>query len=468
MATKIMIRYNSLIASMRVPRATQWIALALCSALAGCAADKYSFVRYGQTRDPHTHTYPATGDPLLTDRLALNYAASVASILRSKYQGARITREASSTAQIILAGLGGAGASAFGYSPSALAVIGLGGAGIPELQRIFGAKERAQVYQDAVRLIEEAEVDYLAHNQRPSDSDLTQNGVTLFQRVTASLHVVEKTLAGNLPSIEDMQKATERMTEAGAVLSEAGEPAFNLTPANGDPPMAKSDLAKFSGRRNPTVTVTGPQGAPKTDPNRQTNFSLTPDLARRSAALQRAFNNLTPDATRQILKDKGLTAPADATATQLQELLATRILTEIQYDPLPTSGAVDVLGAYRRSLKNEKSISRLEKIYKDLGITIPQVEPIDLQKRNKAIADAFENIPTDSAAMKKLLENNSAATPEILAGLILDSGGLKIINGSTAIRSLMRYRFQALNDLALTERLEKGLRGHKMPGFDQP
>lgn len=129
--------------------------------------------------------------------------------------------------------------TAFELSSSTIAALGLGSAGVPELQRIFGAKERAQVYQDAVRLIEEAQVEYLALNQRPSATVLTQNGVTLFQRVTASIHVVEKTLAGNLPSVEDMQKATERMSETGATRTPAGSTPSNLIPANGKEPIRK-------------------------------------------------------------------------------------------------------------------------------------------------------------------------------------------------------------------------------------
>jgi hypothetical protein len=209
------------------------IFLFLFLAFSGCATtDDYSFVRYGQTPDPATHQLDPTTVPALSDVLALNYASSVAAILRCKFKGARITREISSTAQVALAAAAGASA-AFHYSATTVAALGLGSAGIPELQKIFDAKGRAQVYQDAVRLIEEAEIEYLSLNQKPSNSVLTQNGVTLFQRVTASIHVVEKTLAGNLPTVDDMKKATEAMSPAGAVKTTAGKPAVNNTPASG-------------------------------------------------------------------------------------------------------------------------------------------------------------------------------------------------------------------------------------------
>ena len=215
------------------------LTLFLCFAVTACTTvDEYSFIRYGQTPDQTTHQYDPTAIPPLSDVLALNYAGSVASILRCKFNGARIARELSSTAQVALAALAGAGAT-FHWSASTIAALGLGSAGIPELQKIFDAKGRAQVYQDAVRLIEEAEIEYLALNQRPSPTVLTQNGVTLFQRVTASIHVVEKTLSGNLPSVKDMQQATEPMSETGATRTTAGSTPSNLIPATGKAPVRK-------------------------------------------------------------------------------------------------------------------------------------------------------------------------------------------------------------------------------------
>jgi hypothetical protein len=215
------------------------LTLFLCFALTTCTTvDKYSFIRYGQTPDQITNQFDPTAIPPLSDVLALNYASSVASILRCKFNGARIAREISSTAQVALAAFAGAGAT-FHWSASTIAALGLGSAGIPELQKIFDAKGRAQVYQDAVRLIEEAEIEYLALNQRPKPDVLTQNGVTLFQRVTASIHVVEKTLAGNLPSVKDMQQATEPMSKDGATMTAAGSTPSNLIPANGKAPVRK-------------------------------------------------------------------------------------------------------------------------------------------------------------------------------------------------------------------------------------
>jgi len=230
------------------------IAVLLCVSFASCASDQYSFIDYSQQVDPHTGQYNSARALKLSDALALNYASSVAALLRAKYTGARITREISTTAQLGLAAAAAYGA-AFNYSKSTLAVLGLASAGVPELQRIFGAKERAQTYQDAIRLIEEAQIEYLALNQQPSADVLTQNGVTLLQRVTASIHVVEKTLAGNLPTVEDMQKATEQMSRNGAKPTSPGDPVFNNRPANTEPRPPELLRTRFEGPIS-TTTVT--------------------------------------------------------------------------------------------------------------------------------------------------------------------------------------------------------------------
>jgi hypothetical protein len=202
------------------------ICVTLSFALAACTtSDQYSFLHYGRTPASNATNLET---PVLSDQLALLYASNVATILRSRFTGARITREISSSLQVILAGLAGAGA-ALNFGETTLAVLGLGSAAIPEFQGIFNAKGRAECYQDAVRLIEEAQIEYLAHNQQPRPDVLTQNGVTVFQRVTASIHVVEKTLAGHLPSVEDMQKATERMSKKGATPTAPGAALNNLT-----------------------------------------------------------------------------------------------------------------------------------------------------------------------------------------------------------------------------------------------
>jgi len=220
------------------------LALLLCLLLAGCAGpDRYSFLDYSQHPEKYGLTNPVPA-LALSDQLVLLFSSNVAAALRAKATGSRITREVSSSTQVALAGLAGAGA-AFNFSNSTLAVLGLGSAGIPEFQGIFNARGRAEAYSDAVRLIESAQNEYLAHNQKPSATYLTQNGVTMLQRVQASIHVVEKTLAGRLPTIHDMAQATERMSAAGAYQRPAGV-AVNNIPANATGVILKPPLPSAS------------------------------------------------------------------------------------------------------------------------------------------------------------------------------------------------------------------------------
>lgn len=259
------------------------VAAAASIALCGCSTSSrpYSFLAEGQ-KDPATGKYVADAAPQLNDVLALKFASSVSTILRSRGTRSRITREVSATAQVALAAFAGAG-STFGYSAKTITILGMGSAGIPELQGIFDAKGRAQTYLDAVRLIEEALNEYLAHNQSPRSDLLTQNGVTLVSRVSASIHLVEKTIAGMLPTIEDMKKVTERMTPAGAVATKAGSlPANNvsaslaiapteplpqlravreLAPDAKKPEVVTVSLLKKSGIVNKAITAL-PEGVP--------------------------------------------------------------------------------------------------------------------------------------------------------------------------------------------------------------
>lgn len=231
-----------------------------CLLLAGCAAkDHFSFIE--QASKPELYGDESKKAMALSDQDALRFSSNVVKILRARSRGARITREVSSTMQVSMAAVAGANA-AFGMSESALAILGLGSALIPDFQGIFNAKGRAEAYTDAVRLIETAQNDYLAHNQAPQANLLTQNGVTLIQRTQASIHVVEKTLAGRIPGIVEMQQATEPMTEGGAVRTEAGTRVFNYIPPTGD--------------ARPKPAAPGPTAPPDLDPNaRRGNTTAT-------------------------------------------------------------------------------------------------------------------------------------------------------------------------------------------------
>ena len=191
------------------------IITSLCFLLSSCATgDRYSFLEFAE--DPVRFGGPKAPEQLLpSDQLALKYAKTVASILRSKSKGARMTHEASSSTQVLLAALVGAH-QAFNLSSSTLAVLGFGSAITPKIEDIFNPSGRGEAYTDAVRLIEEAQGEYLFYNQSPSQHVLTQNGVILVQRVQSSIHVVEKTLTGRIPTLLEMKQATAPMSAQGA------------------------------------------------------------------------------------------------------------------------------------------------------------------------------------------------------------------------------------------------------------
>jgi hypothetical protein len=194
----------------------QLLGFALCLFLTACAnTDKLTFLNYGVTPP----TTPKSREelkvaPSVSDGLAINYANSIQMIMRSNSTGSRITREASSTAQVGLAAFGGIGA-AFHYSATTLAALGMSSAGIPELQKIFNAKGRAEVYNQAADMIQDGVWEYYSHNPSPSSTDFTPNGLTLVKRVSTAISLVDTTLVGQLPSRKQMLQAVEEMTPEG-------------------------------------------------------------------------------------------------------------------------------------------------------------------------------------------------------------------------------------------------------------
>jgi hypothetical protein len=420
-------------------------------ALIGCAPmDKYSFIQRGQTLDATGRLVDFNETPVLSDALALNYASSVATILRCKFNGARISREVSSTAQVALAALAGAGA-AFDFGASTVTALSLSSAGIPHLQQIFDAKGRAQVYQDAVRLIEEAEIEYLAHNPRPANNELTPNGVTLFQRVSSCIHVVEKTLAGNLPTIQDMRQVTEPMTPVGALPFQAGDVPPNNISASGIP-IRKSELTQIVGRRSGTTILAG--GTPP-----QPNIEITvipAQLQGRNNALQRSFENLSDSQAAERLMEKDISA-----AQNPKEILAQNILARAKLEPKAGMTAIQALTQYRQNADTDAKLKRLEDAYRYFQIlSSPVAGP--LRDRNLVLKASFEGLK-DADIQKAISENQITVNPgesarEALAVAILDKADLKTMDNSTATASVTTYRIKANFDLALTEQLESAYR----------
>ncbi len=186
--------------------------------LSACVnTDKLTFFNYGKKPNPGA---AAPSDPMVapavSDGLAINYANSMEIIMRANATRSRITREVSSTAQVALAAFGGVGA-AFNYSATTLAALGMSSAGIPELQKLFNAKGRAEAYNQAAEMIKDGVWEYYSLNPSPSSTDFTPNGLTLVKRVSSAISLVDTALVGQLPSRKQMLQAVEEMSPEGTV-----------------------------------------------------------------------------------------------------------------------------------------------------------------------------------------------------------------------------------------------------------
>jgi hypothetical protein len=166
-------------------------------------------------------------DYQISDMDVMNYTDHVKSILRAKFTHARFARYTSATAQVLFGTAAGASAI-FDGGTSTVATLALLSASMPELGNIFNAKARAETYQDAVRMIEDAEVDFLTEAGTPSSAVLTDSGIDLYRRVTTSIHVVEKAVVGQIPTLKEMQDATGqsplRKRPSGRVISRIKPP----------------------------------------------------------------------------------------------------------------------------------------------------------------------------------------------------------------------------------------------------
>jgi hypothetical protein len=228
----------------------RWITFALALALVACVGtDKTTFLNFGTPAS----SAPLSRDevmaaPKVSDGLAINYANSIEIVMRCDATRSRITREVSATAQVGLAAFSGVGA-AFHYSATTLAALGLGGVAIPELQKIFNAKARAEVYNQAANMIQDGVLEYYSHNTAPSSSEFTPNGLTLVKKVSAAITLVDTTLIGQLPSQKQMLQAVEAMTPEGtkkqdptAAPVNASVPAALLRPPRAPETVTKNQI----------------------------------------------------------------------------------------------------------------------------------------------------------------------------------------------------------------------------------
>ena len=155
----------------------------------------------------------------LTDADVVGYADAVKTMLRDRMNRARLARSGGGVLQVLTAAvsamvMGLSGGSAAGAST----VLSGTSAVIPEVSDVIGAKERAELYSDGVRMVENAQALYVkavaeTEEGKISRAKLTLAGATLYETVVAAIHVVEGGLTGLLPTVEQLQKARSNVNK---------------------------------------------------------------------------------------------------------------------------------------------------------------------------------------------------------------------------------------------------------------
>lgn len=150
--------------------------------------------------------------PQPTDYKIVQCASAVESILRERYNNARLARTGGGVLQVataavasLLTGMAGGGAVGVATVLSGTSAI------MPELSNIVEAKDRAEAYNDGVRAIGSAAAVYFkaiaAGEGKVSTERLTPPGAALRESLVTAIHLVEQRLAAQLPTVEDLQKA---------------------------------------------------------------------------------------------------------------------------------------------------------------------------------------------------------------------------------------------------------------------
>ncbi len=157
----------------------------------------------------------------VSDADVLGFSSDIQKALRRRMDRARRVRLGSGSIQVIAAATGATLGLMTGDVATA-AVFAAVSAVMPELQHIFQAKERSEAYEQGLELIQDADTRYY-NKMTESDSravipnKLTKDGAALLSEIAACLKLVDKAILQTIPSIEDLQAATGRLEELGAI-----------------------------------------------------------------------------------------------------------------------------------------------------------------------------------------------------------------------------------------------------------
>ncbi len=155
----------------------------------------------------------------VSDADVLGFSSDIQKALRHRMNKSRRVRLGSATIQVLAASIGATLGFATGDANTA-AAFALVSAIIPELQNIFQARGRVEAYTDGLELIKDADALYykkMTENGSIKDGvstkELTPTGSELLVQITACIKLVDKALLTQIPTIEDLEKATGRLRD---------------------------------------------------------------------------------------------------------------------------------------------------------------------------------------------------------------------------------------------------------------
>lgn len=163
-----------------------------------------------------------------TDAKIVECKEIVRSVLRERFNNARLARTTGGTLQVLTSAVSAMLTGINGASAVTAATVLSGTSSImPELSNVIEAKDRAEVYSEGLKAIENGEARYLKavankFGGKIDDQKVTSDGAELYDTVFAAVHVVEARLAALLPSVDELQKlraVSETIEIAPAIVS---------------------------------------------------------------------------------------------------------------------------------------------------------------------------------------------------------------------------------------------------------
>lgn len=161
-------------------------------------------------------------DIRVSDADVVGFSSDIQKALRARMDTARRVRLGSGSAQVLAAAAGASLGLATGSVATAAALAAFS-AVIPEMQHIFQARDRSVAYEQGLEMIQDSETRYYQSRtanatnntiETVSTTGLTKSGSQLLMEISACLKVVDKALLQTIPTIEDLQAAKGRLSEA--------------------------------------------------------------------------------------------------------------------------------------------------------------------------------------------------------------------------------------------------------------